>query len=280
MIRKYSRNIAEIVFLLAIVVMGAFFFVEKNEADENVVSQPADIPEIKVPENSTITETQNNISVPILMYHYIRDYNDPTDKIGVNLSVSPEKFKEQINYLKNNGYKTITFFDLKNKKVAPLPEKPIILTFDDGYSDAFDAYKMLKENDQVGVFYIISSFVGRDNVLTTNQIIEMSKNNMEIGSHSKTHPDLTKISDANLKKELEDSKKNLEEIIGKSIISFCYPAGKYNQVVKDSVANSEYLFATTTKSGIAKAGADLISLPRIRITPSDTLESISKKLNK
>lgn len=280
MIGRYSRNIAEIVFLLALVVMGAFFFVEKNQANENTPSNQTIIPEIKLPENSAKVKTQDKISIPILMYHYIRDYNNPADTIGTNLSISPTKFKEQIDYLNNNNYSTITFYDLQNSKNVPLPEKPIILTFDDGYSDAFDSYTMLKKNNQVGVFYIISSFVGRDNFLSTSQIKEMSKNKMEIGSHTKTHPDLTKISEANLQLELTDSKKTIEDIIEKSIISFCYPAGKYNQTVEKTTSSAGYIFAITTELGIAQINKNLMTLPRIRITPSDNIKSLSGKIQK
>jgi peptidoglycan/xylan/chitin deacetylase (PgdA/CDA1 family) len=182
------------------------------------------------------------------MYHHIRDFNDPADQIGTNLSVSPEKFKNQLNLINSLGYKTISFNDIKSGNI---PAKPIILTFDDGYQNFYDnAYPELKSRKMTAVSYIITNF--KENLyMTDREIIDLSNNNIEIGSHTIDHPDLSKISDQKADNEISLSKKNLEDLIGKPVISFCYPSGKFNNNVVNLVKNDGYTYAVTTKSGLS-----------------------------
>lgn len=204
--------------------------------------------------------------IPILMYHYIRDYQDPNDKVGVNLSVRPAIFTRQLTLLRERGYTTITFDDL----TQPLPEKPIILTFDDGYTDAYTAaLPELERQGMKAVFYIVSQFIDQPNYVTTDQVKMLDAAGMEIGSHTLDHADLSKINAARQGSELKQSKEQLEELLGKPVTAFCYPAGKYNQTTIGLAKVIGYQTATTTKPGVA-IGDDYNSRPfelqRIRVT--------------
>lgn len=212
------------------------------------------------------------------MYHHIRTYNDPNDQIGNNLSVPESNFKQQIDYLKNNGFITITFADFLSFPTKKLPDKPVILTFDDGYSDSFGAYNLLKENNQLGVFYIITSYFEKSEHLSVKQVKNMAENDMEIGSHTASHPDLTKSSSEKINFEVVESKKILENILGKNVISFCYPSGKHNVKVEETVKNAGYLTATTTDYALSDTSENKMTLSRIRINPSDTLNGFAKKI--
>lgn len=268
---------------ILIVVAGiiTYFVVNKIKADQaktTPVISESDVKTTAVAEQAT-SDTRAEVAIPILMYHHIRNYNDPSDQIGTNLSVPPENFKAQIDYLKNNGYTTITFQQLLDFPTKKLPEKPVIITFDDGYQDSYDiAYKYLKDNGQVGVFYIVSGYFGRSEHMTEAEVKEISDAGMEIGSHSVNHLDLTTLSISKVNKEVVSSKAILEEITGKPIISFCYPAGKHDDIVGKAVSEAGYLTATTTKSGISSTSEEKILLSRLRINPSDSITSFANKI--
>jgi len=206
-------------------------------------------------------------NVPILMYHYIRVAPEG-DTLGQGLSVTPENFALQMAWLKTENYASVKVSDLTDpdkkeiSKILAEGQKPIAITFDDGYEDAFTAaYPVLKKDGFTGTFYIIRNFVGRSEYMNQTQIDELSSAGMEIGSHSLDHPNLEKLSIDNQKKQIFDSKN--------SAATFCYPAGKYNNDTVALVKEAGYLTAVTTKSGIANQDSNLFELPRVRIKNGD-----------
>jgi len=214
-------------------------------------------------------------TVPILMYHYIRNA-EGEDNLGKKLSVSPENFEAQLEWLKENGYETLKMADLSDPKKKVLSEiyatnkKPVVLTFDDGYLDAYtDAYPILKKYDFTGTFYIIKNFVGKDRYMNQTQINKMEQNGMEIGSHTLSHPNLAISSPGKVRKELAES-------ITESKV-LCYPSGRYNQEVIDLVKEAGYANAVTTKYGIVNESSNPYELPRVRIE-NILLENFAKKL--
>jgi len=209
-----------------------------------------------------LSEKISGLKIPIFMYHYIRDNVDPSDKIGAGLSVSTTNFARHLDTIKKNGYTPITFSDLASDSI---PEKPIILTFDDGYSDFYqNAWPIMKKYEMPGVVFVIANYHSND-YLTDNQIIELSNSGIEIGSHTLTHPDLSLADNGKIFTEVTQSKIEIEKLIGHKVISFCYPAGKYNDGVVAKVLESDYQFAVTTKSGVANFNSRL-NLSRFRIT--------------
>lgn len=210
--------------------------------------------------------------IPILMYHHIRDFNDPNDQIGTNLSVSPGSLAKQLDLIAQRGYTTTTFEQLSlGKNVS----KPVILTFDDGYENFYtNAYPELQKRGMTAVIFIITGFHSAD-YLSNVQIKELSAAGFEIGSHTISHPDLSISTDSKMKNEVGESKISLEQITGKKAISFCYPSGKYNQNVLDAVKASGYLYATTTKSGIGEFSSSL-ELSRYRVNHDTNISSYLK----
>ncbi len=215
--------------------------------------------------------------IPILMYHYIRENPDPNDKIGAGLSVTPATFLKHLIDLKTAGYTAITFDDLHR----PLPPKPVILTFDDGYDDAYtEAFRLLSQEQMVGVFYIVTDFLDIPRYVTTAQIKEIAMAGHEIGSHTVKHRNLAALGEDRQQAELTESKQKLETILGKPVVSFCYPSGKYNEVTLRIAKEVGYTTATTTKPGIAR-GIDFAQKPfelqRIRVTNrTDILKEVGQ----
>lgn len=253
---------------------------KKNPPSSNSTAESQN-PEASKPEPER--KTINEYRVPILMYHYIRDFNDPDDQIGTNLSVSPEKFDEQLAWLKNNSYQSINPDDLANPNKKTLTQisysnfKPVILTFDDGYKDAFDnAFPLLKKYGFTAAFYIITNYVEKNNpnYMSWDNIKELKKAGMNIGSHSLTHPDLEKVTDARVDSEIGESQEVLSKSLEIKITDFCYPTGKYDTRTIEALKKYGYKTAVTVKSGIADQNSNLFELPRIRVTNSTNLEKL------
>lgn len=205
--------------------------------------------------------------VPILMYHYIR-IAPPGDRLGQSLSVTPANFNIQMRYLKNNGYISIKLADLADPNLKAISQayfetkKPIVITFDDGYEDAFtQAFPVLKSYGLTGTFFIIRDFVGNNGYLTLSQIKTMGKEGMEIGSHTLDHLDLSTITDQRQLTQISGSKMGAEV--------FCYPFGKMGQNTEKYVREAGYVAAVTTREGIARQNSDIFALPRVRVKNGD-----------
>jgi len=265
---------------VVIIILNNYHLNSQRQSNSENIQNIDYLTAVKAAEIIEISDSRKIVEVPVLMYHHIREYDVADDQIGTNLSVSANNFKEQLDYLKNNSYTTITFSDLIDFPVKKLPDKPVIITLDDGYSDAYEnAFKLLKSNRQIAVFYIISSFIDNPEYLSKENMVEISDAGMEIASHTVTHRNLTKLAPEDLKKEIINSKIALEEIVGRKIISFCYPAGKYDQIVSKEVINAGYLTATTTQMAVSNTSEDKFLIPRLRITPSDSITSFANKIN-
>ena len=155
----------------------------------------------------------------------------------------------------------------------------MVLSFDDGYNNNYtNAYKLLKLNGQRGVFYIISGYLGNSGHMNEEQVKEMHASGMEIGSHSKNHPELNNLSPARLRSELIDSKSKLETITGANVNSLCYPAGKYSDEVIAAAKETDYKTAVTTKSGVATTSSLKYELKRVRINSGDSLQAFINKI--
>lgn len=220
--------------------------------------------------------------VPVLMYHYIRINPYPSDKVGYNLSVTPANFSEQMDYLVAQGYHTISLDELGAAlfEDAMLPEKPIVITFDDGYRDSYtDAYPILKTHGLQGVNFVVTGFVGTPNYLTWEMISEMKSGGVfTFGAHTVHHLALTYSSDKNVLEEMKESKKTLEEHLGYPINWFAYPYGNVDVRVAGLVPEAGFVGAFGTQLGSYQSTHYRYTLPRIRIGGTDNISSFAEKL--
>lgn len=277
-----------VILFIGVIFVGLFVFALQKESTKysifgSLVPQSYRIYETN--NDNLITEKKSSIWVPILNYHYIRDYNSETDSTGNSLSISPQVFEEQIKQLLENKYTSITMDDLymalvkKNK----LPEKPVILTFDDGYQDFYEnAYPILKKYNIKAIVYVIVGKIGDKDqrYLTWNQVIELDRNGLvTIGSHSMSHANLEASNNQKLYREIYLSKKELEKILGHSVDHFCYPSGKYNQSTINLTKASKYKTAVTTELGSRHLENELYTLRRERISGGISIEQFKQKIS-
>ena len=204
------------------------------------------------------------IQVPILLYHK-----------------TPGNFAAQLDALAAKGYTTISMAQLENyfDGLGQLPAKPVVITFDDGFSDQSAAFSLLLQKNMKATFYIVVGgeksgwCIGAmrrpqncgDSYLDWAQIREMTKSGLiEIGAHTINHANLASLSPADQTKEILDSKTIIENELGVKITTFAYPYGRYSQATIDIALKAGFKSAVTTVSGMSQSSANRLTLTRVR----------------
>lgn len=228
----------------------------------------------------------------ILMYHMISDADHPLIK---RYALSPAKFRRQMEFLKRRRYTAISLNDIHRYfpgyTTNGFPEKSVAITFDDGYMDNYEnALPVLKEFNYPATIFIVSGLVGKTNkwmmsenyperpLMGWREIEEVKKNGITIGSHTMNHPRLSHLKFHDAKKEVEDSKRYLEDRLGVAIDHFAYPYGDMNESIIDMVREAGYKTACSTRSGFNSENVNLFQLRRIEIYGTDSLRQFARKL--
>jgi peptidoglycan/xylan/chitin deacetylase (PgdA/CDA1 family) len=207
------------------------------------------------------------------MYHYLSSPPSGADIYRLDLSVSPQQFDSHLAHLRETGYETISLRQLAFAlaQSAPLPPKPVIITFDDGYRDNYDnAFPLLKKYGFSATFFVFTQ--------TWEMIQEMHRAGMEFGSHSYRHPDLRGRDLDFLVYEIVGSKEAIEQRLGEPVRFFAYPAGRYDAKTIEVLKSANFWGAVTTQWGAAHTFANRYELQRLRIRGNDSAEVVAAKL--
>lgn len=236
---------------------------------------------------------QKDKGVPILLYHRIEKQED-INNYDVTIAVTPEEFKEQMKYLKDNNYNTITYDQLYNfmKNGSILPSKPIIISFDDGYYSTYEyAYPILKELGMKAEVAVVTGTKERDkdtvllkkqkaDHFNWKQAIEMEKSGfIDLQSHTVTHEVLDTVSNTSLTNQLKSSKDSLEKVLSKKISTIIYPQGGYNENVITESLNAGYKIGVTTKVGLNYYKDNVMTLKRFIVCHGNSAQQIEKMIN-
>jgi len=220
--------------------------------------------------------------IPVLMYHALEDDQHPAGakNQGEQLYVvSVDKFREQMQNLYSNGFKT--YFVNELIALAAWPQKAIVLTFDDGHESNYTlALPVLKEFGFKAEFFITTGWIGIKKFLEPNQIIELHKSGMAIGSHSVSHPYFNDLSEKEIEKELIDSKNTLERIINNNITGFSAPGGRLESAkMVDFAKQNDYQAIFTSFPAVFKETASLFEIPRFAIRNTTSHSEFSNIVN-
>lgn len=222
------------------------------------------------------------VRVPILMYHYIRVNPNPVDRIGAGLSVAPDLFARQLAYLADAGYTPVSLDEVYAAwtGIRPLPPKPVVLTFDDGYRDFFTAaYPLLKARGLKATVYVIVDFLDRPAYLTWDMLSTLvAEGLVTVGSHTLTHVDLSTAPPDRARREIFESKQRLEGRLGVTVNDFSYPSGRYSPAVVSLVEAAGYRTAATTRPGNTLRLEERLTLPRVRVDGREGLAEFISKL--
>jgi peptidoglycan/xylan/chitin deacetylase (PgdA/CDA1 family) len=221
--------------------------------------------------------------VPILMYHYVSELPPDADAYRRDLSVSPELFEAHLRYLDEAGYHPVTLSDvyLYLSQAYPLPEKPVVLTFDDGYRDAYEVvFPKLLDYGFPGTFFVLATPAHYESeaYLTWAQMKEMADAGMAIEAHGRDHVDLRNRSYEYLVYQILGIKEAIEYHTGRTPHFFCYPSGQRDANVIKVLKSSGYWGAVTTEWGDTLTLEDALEMPRLRVHGGESLESFIAKL--
>jgi peptidoglycan/xylan/chitin deacetylase (PgdA/CDA1 family) len=221
--------------------------------------------------------------VPILMYHYVSDVPPGADRLRRDLTVTPENFRAQLQYLADAGYHPITLTDvyLHLTQGYPLLDKPVVLTFDDGYRDAYEVvFPMLLDYGFPGTFFVLATPMHQESIdyITWAQAEEMSDAGMAIEGHGRDHMDLRGRSNDFLVYQILGIQEAIHYHTGRLPRFFAYPSGQYDANAIAVLESAGYWGAVTTEWGMEHSLESRFAMPRLRIRGRDTLESFIDKL--
>ena len=224
-------------------------------------------------------------NVPILMYHYVSAPPPDADAYRRDLSVTPDQLAQQIEAMAAAGFVSVRLSDLISYLATgrpALPPKSVVLTFDDGYQDNFDnAFPILQRAGFIATFFVITDFVdtGRPGYMTWDELRQLHEAGMDIGSHSRDHPDLAGRTTDFLVWQVLGSREMIESRLGFTPRVFCYPSGRFDDLVMRVVQSANFWGAVTTRQGATHASDRLFELTRVRIRGGHTVQDVMRLLN-
>lgn len=204
--------------------------------------------------------------VPILNYHQVNDVKFSP------LTMKVSHFRQQMEYLVAGGYTTITMDELYEhlENGAPLPHKPVLITFDDGYADNYEnAYPILKQHGLKATIFMIGDSINVPPFLSAAQLKEMQANGIDIEAHTYSHKPLTTLAPHQVRSDLRKNKEGLEQLLQRPIRYLAYPQGKFNKEVMEVTKEMGFRLAFTIAPGNASDDDNNFAIPRLAIFEGD-----------
>jgi len=230
--------------------------------------------------------------IPLLMYHSISTDAGPRFR---KFTLAPELFAAHLDYVFENKYTPITVAQLAGSMQgdqALLPERPVVITFDDGFQDFYEsALPALRKYSFPATLYIVTGLVdgcttwlrpeGEDKrkMLAWSQIDEIDQAGIECGPHSHTHADLDIVPAELAQREITLSKEVLEQRLGHAVTTFCYPYGHFDTRVREMVEQAGYQAACAVRNAMSHIDDHRFSLARITVSNRTTVPQLAALLN-
>lgn len=234
--------------------------------------------------SATIVAPTSNfeVKVPILMYHHIRDVLLITDRSDIEFSVTPFSLEEQLRYLHENNFQTLSLRDISTslEEGLPLPPKSVVLTFDDGFRDFYtSAFPLLKKYNMRAVCFYVGSYANFPGYMDEPMLREVHASGLvDIQPHSMSHLQLTSLKPEEQRQQIFESKQYIETLLGKKANYFAYPYGSFDSNTTGLVNEAGFKLAFGTTPGNTLRSSERLTLPRIAITGFDDLKRFSQKI--
>lgn len=221
------------------------------------------------------------VPVPVLMYHHVKELEASASDYLRTWTVSPDAFADQMTYLVQHGWESISPTQLAAyfNSGEPLPPRPIIISIDDGNDNVYtEAHAVFMKTGLRPVLFIVPQFLGYGAYLEWDQLKEMVAAGFAVGSHTYDHSDLRKVDDAELRRQLVESREVLVERLGVSVDALSYPYGSYDQRILQALKEHGYTTAFTLNQIVYQSPSDPYRLNRLRISYGTTLEEFAERL--
>ncbi|MCL2498896.1 MAG: polysaccharide deacetylase family protein [Defluviitaleaceae bacterium] len=216
----------------------------------------------------------SGIRIPILMYHSSSE--DPPDSSLPELYVRPSAFERQMLHLIENGFTFVTFCDWDYLYRI---DKPVMVTFDDGYRTNYrDIFPLLKQYDIKMTIFLTWQNIGPYGI-TQDMIREMHDSGLVVfEAHTMTHPDLTTVNAQRLRHEMAETNRLIEELTGRAPIALAYPGGRFNADVI-AMTREHYRFGLRADLGMHNTAFSDFEMRRIRVSRSTGLASFIESVS-
>ena len=228
---------------------------------------------------STVSAKKSkDVKIPVLLYHVVKPNPDPENPYQFDI----QEFETHMAYLHKNGYRTLTmkqYFNILDKKAA-MPKKPILLTFDDNSDDFYPyVYPILQKYGMKATQFTVSDWVDGSWNMTSEEILTVMKNGVDIQNHSVTHTFLAELSREEQFAEINDATIALKELTGRKTNVFAYPYGNYNADTISILKELDFKGAFKVGGGLSTDKSNRMELPRIMILQEHTLNDFIRMIN-
>ncbi len=218
--------------------------------------------------------------MPILTYHHI-GMCPPEERDHSGLWVAPENFEQQLAWLRAKGFVGLRVSELARvlREGRSVPTRWVVITFDDGWRDNYTtAWPLLQRYSFPATIFVttaklregLPSDSGND-MMSLAEMLELVANGIEIGSHTRSHPKLTRLSDESAHDEIAGSREDLAKMLGEPPVSFAYPYGAFSRRIEKIVREAGYLAAVSTIRDNRVRSDQIYHLPRVMVMGSTTL---------
>ena len=216
--------------------------------------------------------------IPILVYHHIRQTKPyPRSTWSYKMSVSPDIFKKQMQWIVDHGYTAInldTYVAIMKGEILG-PVKPVVITFDDNQRTQYThAFPVLREKGLIGVFYLVTNRLKNKSFILESEVKQMSEWGMDIQSHTIDHATMTYLTLKRLDQELTESRAVLEALTGKPVRHIAYPSTSSNKTVRERAAKAGYKTGSIMDPRPATVKDDFFRLPRIMMIDTTNLAKV------
>jgi peptidoglycan/xylan/chitin deacetylase (PgdA/CDA1 family) len=229
------------------------------------------------------------VKLPVLLYHHVGPARPGTYE---SLTTSPEAFERHVRWLASGGYTTVAPSQCVAwiRDRAALPERAVMITFDDGYADlATHAFPLLQQHGMSATTFIVTALMGEANrwdadagraghvLMDAAQIRQWASAGFAFGAHGRTHADLTRLGAEALRTEVFGSRDELAAALGAGVDAFAYPYGFYDDAVVAAVG-SAYAIAFTVEEGLNDTATNLLRMRRSMVLPNDALADVALRV--
>jgi len=219
-----------------------------------------------------ITEKAVRCRAAVLVYHHIGRLRANPSQAERNVTTSPAAFERHMKLLKDEAFSVIPYDYLVSCMSGgpATPPKAVVITFDDGLKSQYTrALPILEKYGHEAIFFVVTDFVGSGSrLLDWNEVLDLERRGMVIGSHTKTHPWLTRCTDERLGDQLRGSKSRLESELDHPVGHLAYPFGAMDDRVKKAAAEAGYRSARSISRGTDHVSADLFGVRIVYVTDS------------